>query len=131
LARLNADAAVAVNIQESLSVNLNPMKRGADGTITRLAIGDLNRSELIKLRLGLTQSGAERYRAVFLDDRRNELFAIPDLTAQNTPDGPQVHLLVPASYFKPGDYQIGLSALNKSGAYEEITSYALRVTGTR
>jgi hypothetical protein len=131
LARLNADGAGAANIQEGLAVNLNPMKRGGDGTITRLATGDLNRHELIELHLDLTQAGDGRYRAVFLDDRRNELFTVPDLAAQNTPDGPQVRLLVPAGYFKPGDYQIGLSALNKNGGYEEITSYALRVTGTR
>jgi hypothetical protein len=130
LARLNTNAAVAANIKVGLSVDLKPMQRGG-GTITRLPISDLSQSDLIKLRLSLTQSGAEHYRAVFLDDQRNELFAVPNLTAQNTSDGPQIHLLVPATYFKPGDYQISLSASNKNGGYEEINSYALRVVETR
>lgn len=126
LARLNT----AGNIKESVAVDLKPMQRGGS-VIARLSLSDLNPSSLIKLRLNLTQIGAAYYRAVFLDDRRNELFAAPNLTAQNTPDGPQVHLLVPAKYFRPGDYQISLSLLNNSGSYEEINSYALRVLETR
>jgi hypothetical protein len=130
LARLNTNVALAANLKDGLSVDLRPMQRGG-GTITRLAISDLSQGDLIKLRLSLTQSGAEHYRAVFLDDQRNELFAVANLTAQNTPDGPQIHLLVPATYFKSGDYQISLSASNKNGGYEELNSYALRVVESR
>ena len=130
LARLNTNAAMVTNIGGGLSVDLKPMKRGG-GTITRLAISNLSQGDPVKLRLSLEQSMAEHYRAVFMDDRRNELFAVQNLTAQNTSDGPQLHILVPAEYFKAGDYQISLSVLNKNGVYEELNSYALRVVETR
>lgn len=130
LARLNASAAMSTHFREGLSVDLKPMKRGG-GTITRVQTGDLKQGDLIELSLSLAQSPAENYRAVVLDQESNELFAVPNLTAQNTADGPQVHLLVPAAYFKPGDYQINLSALNKNGGYEDLNSYALRVVEAR
>ncbi|MET0621846.1 MAG: hypothetical protein ABW250_02590 [Pyrinomonadaceae bacterium] len=126
LARLNTAPSTSLQVTPAVTVDLQPVQRGV-GAMSRLRIGDFNRSSFIRLRLGLIQSGPVNYRAAFLDDRRNELFVVEDLTAQNTPEGPQVQLLVPAKYFKPGDYQISLSALNRGGSYEEVNSYALRV----
>lgn len=123
LARLNT---ADLQVTPDATVDLKPTQRGG-GIISRLRISDFARSSFIRLRLSLMQTSPAHYRAVFLDDRGNELFAIQDLTAQNTPDGPQIQLLVPAKYFRPGDYQISLSVFNKSGSYEEVNSYALRV----
>lgn len=130
LARLNTAPAASLQVTPAVTVDLQPMQRGG-GAMARLRIGDFNRSSFIRLRLGLIQSGPVNYRASFLDDRRNELFVVEDLTPQNTPEGPQVQLLVPAKYFRPGDYQISLSALNRGGSYEEVNGYALRVIETK
>jgi hypothetical protein len=126
LARLNADAAAAAYIEARVTVDLMPMQRGG-GYVPRLPTGDLNKNGLIKLRLHLTQSGPTRYRTVFLDDQRHELLAVPNLTVRNTPDGPQIWLLVPSKYFRPGDYQISLRAVNADGSEEEVNRYTLRV----
>ena len=126
LARLNTAPSTSLQVTPAVTVDLKPTQRGG-GTISHLRIGDFNRSDFIRLRLGLVQTSPAHYRAVFLDDRGDELFAVQDLTAQNTSEGPQVQILVPAKYFRPGDYQISLSVFNKSRIYEEVNSYALRV----
>jgi hypothetical protein len=129
LARLNTDAAASPRAEEVTTVDLQPLQRSGGETMPRIPVGNPARSNLLKLRLSLATAVSANYRAVFLDDRRNELFAISNLPARNTPDGPQVSLLVPAKYFKRGDYQIDLS-VNKDGGYE-VNSYAFRITETR
>lgn len=126
LARLNTAPSASLQVTPGVTVDLKPTQRGG-GTIPRLIIGEFNRSSFVKLRLALTQVSTAHYRAVFLDARGDELFAVQALIAQDTSEGPQVHLLMPAKYFRPGDYQISLSVLNKSETYEEVNSYALRV----
>jgi hypothetical protein len=126
LARLNRDAA-ALNGREAATVDLAPTQRYG-GAMPRVVINDVARDGLIKLRLNLMQSGAARYRALFLDDRRRELFAVQDLAAQNTPDGPQIQLFVPAKYLKRGDYQIDLSVADTN---QEPDGYAFRVVENR
>lgn len=125
LARLNADAAAYVGAR--VTVDLMPVQRGGGGNVPRLPIGDLNQNGVIKLRLHLAQSGSTRYRAVLLDDQRRELLAVPNLTGRDTPDGPQIWLLMLSKYFRPGDYQISLRAVNADGSEEEVDSYTLRV----
>lgn len=126
LARLNTASSASLQVTPDVTLDLKPTQRGG-GATTRLRIGDFNRSGFVKMRLVLTQPGRADYRAVFLDDRGNELFAVEGLKAQNNSEGPQVQLLVPAKYFRPGDYRISLSVSNKGGTYEEVNSYALRV----
>jgi hypothetical protein len=128
LVRLNTAPSASIQITPEVAVDLKPTQRGG-GTISRLRIGDFKRSGFILLRLELTQASSAHYRAVFLDDRGNELFAIQDLMAHNTSEGPQVQILVPTKYFRPGDYQISLSVPDKGGADEEVNSYALRIVG--
>lgn len=130
LARLNADAAAAAYVETRVTVDLMPVQRGS-GHVPRLSTGDLSQNNLIKLRLHLAQSGPTGYRAVFLDDQRHELLAVPNLTGRNTPDGPQIWLLVPSKYFKPGDYQISLRAVNADGSEEEVNGYTLRVVESK
>lgn len=126
LASLNGDPAAASRGRPGAAVDLKPAQRGG-GAMSRLRLGDSDLDSFITLRLGLLEAGAGRYRAVFLDDKLDELFAVQDLTAHSTPEGPRVRLIVPAKYFRPGDYQISLSVLNRGGAYEEVNSYTLRV----
>ena len=122
LARLNQDAA-ALNGREVATLDLTPTQRSG-GAMPRIVISDANRDGFVKLRLNLMQSGTARYRALFLDDRRRELFAIQNLAAQDTPDGPQIQLFVPAKYLKRGDYQIDLSVADNN---QEPGGYAFRV----
>ncbi|HWS99941.1 MAG TPA: hypothetical protein VN256_06825 [Pyrinomonadaceae bacterium] len=126
LARLNRDAA-ALNGREVATVDLTPTQRYG-GAMPRVVINNADPDGLIKLRLNLMQSGAARYRALFLDDRRRELFAIQNLAAQNTLDGPQIQLFVPAKYLKRGDYQIDLSVSDNN---QEPGGYAFRVVENR
>jgi len=55
------------------------------------------------------------------------MFAIPNLTAHDTPQGSQVWLFVPAKYLKGGDYRVDLKATGKGSRYEEFNSYAFRI----
>ena len=127
VARLNSESAASPRGVEVAEVNLIPTQRNG-GAMSRVVVNGNNRDGLIKLRLNLMQSSAASYRAVFLDDRRQELFAIPRVTARNTSEGPQVWLFVPGKYLKRGDYQIDLSV---SGKNEESEGYAFRVIDAR
>lgn len=126
LARLNTPGAA---LQLALSVNLQPAERNR-GAMARVAANDTRPDALIEFRLGLTEASNQEYRALFLDDRHRELFSISKLTAQITPHGPEISFVVPAVYLNPGDYQISLGVLNKTGGYDEVNSYAVRVVST-
>lgn len=128
LARLNA--ADAEHGGPVVPVELKPTQRSGGGTLPRIVPGRLDPNALLQLRLPLTQKGTAAYRAVFLDDRHKELFAVPGLTPRDTPAGPQVWLLVPARYFKRGDYQIDLRVAGDGGG-DVVNSYGLRVLEDR
>jgi anti-sigma-K factor RskA len=130
LARLNIEADPASRGQEVAVVDLKPTQRNG-GAMSRVAMSDNKQDGLVKFRLNLMPHDAARYRAVFLDDRRQELFAISNLTAQNTPDGSQLWLFVPARYLRRGDYQIDVSRLMGDGTYQNDGTYFFRVTANR
>jgi hypothetical protein len=128
LARLNATGR-ALPEKVVSTADLQPSERyqGAMARIEARKTPDA----LIEFRLNLMQASTQKYRAVFLDDRQNELFAISNLTAQNTPSGPTIRLFVPTRYLNPGDYQVNLSVSNKSGGNDEINGYSFRVVESR
>lgn len=129
LARLNADDAVPRG-REVAAVTLSPAERNA-GTTQRVAVGGDAPDGLVSFRLNLTQNAPGPYRASFLDDRGNELFAVSNLSARDTPEGAQLRLLVPVGYFRGGDYQITLGRAADGGGYAPEGSYTFRVTNAR
>lgn len=129
LARLNTTSSASPEKVLSI-VELQSPERDK-GAMARIATGNASPDTLIEFRLNPTRANAQSYSAIFLDDRRNELFAISNLTAESTPSGPQVRLFVPIKYLKRGDYQIDLSASNNNGRNEQINSYAFRVLETK
>lgn len=126
LARLNADDA-GPRGREVAAVTLSPAERNA-GTTQRVAVGGDAPDGLVSFRLNLTQNAPGPYRAVFLDDHGNELFAVSNLSARDTPEGTQLRLLVPVGYFRGGDYQIALGRAAVGGTYAPEGSYTFRVT---
>jgi|GEM_PF-5337946 len=129
LARLNTTSAVLA-ANRVWTVALQPSERNR-GAMARIEAGKATPDAFIEFRLNLTQARPEKYRAVFVDDRQNELFSVGNLIAQNSRVGPEVQLLVPLKYLNPGDYQIILSVTNKNGGNDEINSYAFRVLESR
>jgi hypothetical protein len=129
LAHLNAPAAGTAG-KVLLTVNLQPAERDR-GTMARVAADNTTPDALIEFRLSLTETSSQEYRALFLDDRHQQLFSISKLTAQVTPGGPEIRFVVPARYLNPGDYQIDLSVSNKTGGNDNVNSYAVRVVTTR
>lgn len=129
LARLNATGR-ALPEKVVLTADLQPSER-YQGAMARIEARKTTPDALIEFRLNLMQASTQKYRAVFLDDRQNELFAISNLTAQNTPSGPAIRLFVPTRYLNPGDYQVHLSVSNKSGGNDEINGYSFRVVESR
>jgi hypothetical protein len=108
------------------AVDLEPAQRGG-GTMARVGKDSFAPDGLIQLRLNLPQPTTPPYRAVFRNDRGDELFVISNLPARRTPTGPQLWLYVHAGYFTYGDYRIDLSATGKGGDYEPLNSYAFRI----
>lgn len=108
------------------TVDLQPSERNR-GAMARIEARSVKPDELIEFRLNLTKASTGKYRAVFLDDHQNELFSVPNLTAQEDQGSPRIQLVVPQKYLNPGDYQITLSVTNKDGGYDEIVSYSFRV----
>lgn len=125
LVRLNWGAAGSPRGGDVLAVDLKPLQRSGGEQMPRIP-ASLAQERVLVLRLSLGQSIKADYRAVFLDDRRRELFAVSNLPARETPAGPQVWIVVPAKFFGRGDYQIDLH-VDKGGGYE-VNSYAFRVT---
>ena len=125
LARLNTPGAASPE-KVLLTVNLQPAERDR-GAMARILADNTTPEGLIQFRLSLTEASSQEYRALFLNDRHQELFSISKLTAQRTADGPEIRLVVPAAYLSPGDYQINLSVSNKTGGHDEVNSYAVRV----
>jgi hypothetical protein len=125
LARLNKEAGTPPGIVLT-AVELEPAQRGV-AAMARVGQATPAPGGLIELRLNLPQAATPPYRAVFRNDRGDELFAVSDLPARPTPAGPQLRLYVPADYFTRGDYRIDLSATGKGGSYELLNSYAFRI----
>ena len=130
LAQLNIESYSALQGREVAAVDLTPTERNA-GIMSRITISDARQDGLIKFRLNLRQYDTKRYRAVFLDERRQELFAISNLTAQKMLDDSQIRLFVPARYLKRGDYQIDLNRLMDDGTYQNASTYLFRNTESR
>jgi hypothetical protein len=129
LARLNA-AGPAPRESVVSSVALQPSERYG-GAMVRIEASRAPGDALIEFRLTLAQAANQKYRATFLDDRRNELFSIPNLTVENSLTGPDIRILVPARHLSPGDYQINLSSSNNSGGNFVINSYSFRVVESK
>jgi hypothetical protein len=127
LARLNSAGASPESILSTVDLQIAHRSGGAMARITFNTTPD----KVFDFRLNLAQFEAKKYRAGVFDDHRNDLFAVPDLSAQNTENGPQIRLLIPVNYLKPGDYQIDLSVANDAGGYDQVNSYAFRVADTR
>ena len=125
LARLNKEAGTPPGIVLT-TVVLEPAQRGV-GAMARVDQAPPAPSGLIELHLNLPQTATPPYRAVFRNDRGDELFAVSGLPARSTPTGPQLRLYVRADYFTCGDYRIDLSATGKEGGYELLNSYPFRV----
>lgn len=126
LARLNSGAALPSSGREIASADLTPAQR-SQSHMQRVAIGGANPYDVLKLRLNLTQAGGALYRALVRDEHGNELFTVPDLSPRDTPDGPQIWLLIYARYLKDGDYQIDLNRSDSGGEYHQYGTYAFRV----
>lgn len=127
LARLNSAGTSPESILSTVDLQIAHRSGGAMARITFNTTPD----KVFDFRLNLAQFEAKKYRVIVFDDRHNELFAVPDLSAQNTENGPQIRLLVPVNYLNPGDYQIDLSVANETGGYDRVNSYAFRVADTR
>jgi len=129
LARLNTTSSASPEKVLSI-VELQSPERDK-GAMARIPTSNASPDELIEFRLNPMRANAQSYSAIFLDDRRNELFAISNLTAESSPNGPQIRLFVPIKYLKRGDYQIDLSASRSKGRNEQINSYVFRVLETK
>ena len=127
LAQLNSAGASPGSIWSIVDLQIAHRSGGA---MARIAL-NTTPDKVLEFHLNLAQLSARRYRVLIFDDRRNELFAVSNLTAQDTPNGPQIRLLIPVKYLKPGDYQVDLSVAKETGGYDQVNSYAFRVADTR
>lgn len=123
LAQLNTPSRPHPN--NVVTAALQPVQRHR-GVMVRLAPGPSPSDQLIEFRVQLTQARSENYRAIFLDDRRRQLFTISNLATTNSANGPQLLLFVPFEYLPRGDYEIDLSFSGQNGD-QESDSYAFRV----
>lgn len=99
--------------------------------MARVSAAHTTPDEMIEFRLNLIKPSTQEYRAIFRDDRQNELFSISNLKPQNTPSDPEIRLLVPTRYLNPGDYQIDLTVVNRNGHNDVINSYSFRVVTSK
>jgi len=109
-----------------LPVDLRPIERSA-GQIPRIPLRTGETDRIIEFHLNIAEEQRERYRALFVDDKRNELFALDDLPVETTQGGQEIKFLIPGEYLKPGDYEIELSYIDGSGNRRLISGYVFRV----
>lgn len=128
LARLNAPGAPPQSVLSTVDLEIAQRSGGAMG---RLTPGTTSPDGVFEFYLNLAEMSSRKYRALVFDDRRKELFAIPDLTAQHSDAGPRIRLVIPFKYLSRGDYQIDLSVQNEGGGYDQVNSYAFRVVEPR
>jgi hypothetical protein len=101
------------------------------GVMVRVEAGQKPADALVQFRLNVAQAANQKYRGTFVDDRQDELFSIPNLSVENSANGPDIRIFVPARYLSPGDYQINLSGSNNSGSNDVINSYSFRVVESK
>jgi hypothetical protein len=101
------------------------------GAMARIKPRTTSPDEVLEFKLNLAEMNNRKYRAVIFDDRRKELFAISDLTAQDSETGPRIRLFIPSKYLSHGDYQIELNVPNSTGGYDQVNSYAFRMVDPR
>ncbi|HKR21776.1 MAG TPA: hypothetical protein VJS17_04235, partial [Pyrinomonadaceae bacterium] len=95
LARLNAPGAPPQSVLSTVDLEIAQRSGGAMGRITP---GTTSPDGVFEFFLNLTEMSSRKYRAVVFDDRRKELFAIADLTAQGSDAGPRIRLVIPFKY---------------------------------
>ena len=128
LARLNAPGAPPQSVLSTVDLEIAQRYGGA---MARITPGTTSPDGVLEFYLNLAEMSSRKYRAVIFDDRRKELFAIFDLTAQDSDAGPRIRLVIPLKYLSRGDYQIDLSVANDGGGYDQVNSYAFRVADPR
>ena len=106
LAALNTPEKIA-GIGFGAAAEVKPIQRFGGETV-RIGEQNVSADGLIPFRLNLTEGKASAYNATFLDERRNELFTIPNIPVRSTLSGPQLWMVVPVKYLSRGDYQIEL-----------------------
>lgn len=106
------------------AVELKPIQRFGGETV-RVGAEDVTADGLIPFRLNLTEGNVSAYNATFLDEKRNELFTVPNIPVRSTPAGQQIWIVVPIKYLNRGDYQIELKA---PGSSTTSNSYPFRIT---
>ncbi|HEU4769664.1 MAG TPA: hypothetical protein VFS77_20015 [Pyrinomonadaceae bacterium] len=128
LARLNAPGAPPQSVLSTVDLEIAQRYGGA---MTRITPRTTSPDGVLEFYLNLAEMSSRKYRAVIFDDRRKELFALSDLTAQDSDAGPRIRLVIPLKYLSRGDYQIDLSVANDDGGYDQVNSYAFRVVDPR
>jgi len=96
------------------------------GSLTRIAIPP--DTPLIRLRLGLSGVDYAQYRAVLYDAEGEEIWAQSKLSAQSGDGNAAVTVVLPAQLLPPGDYQLKLSGIDRTGIPEGVAASSFRVT---
>jgi len=128
LARLNSSGVSPSSVLSTVDLEVAQRYGGALARVTPPASSP---DGVLEFYLNLTEMNKKKYRAVVFDDQHQELFAIPNLTAQDSKAGPRIRLFIPIKYLNRGDYQIDLSVANDAGGYDQVNSYAFRVVDHR
>ena len=84
--------------------------------------------DTVELRLALPQSDYQTYRSVLLTANQSQVWASDDLTAVTESGTSFVVSRVPANLLAVGDYQVKLRGQARDGSFEDVDSYAFRVT---
>lgn len=102
--------------------------------LTRAGGGEISRFKLppagdtVELRLALPQPDYQTYRSVLLTANQSQVWASEDLAAVTDSGTNFVVARVPAKLLAAGDYQVKLGGRAEDGSFEEVGSYAFRVT---
>lgn len=102
--------------------------------LTRAGGGEISKFKLppagdtVELRLALPQPDYQTYRSVLLTANQSQVWASDDLAVATDSGTSFVVARVPAKLLARGDYQVKLRGRAEDGSFEEVESYAFRVT---
>ena len=126
LAQAQGQKPLEISLSRLVTFVLSPnLVRDSSGTSKRLAIPP--DTDLVELRLELTDHTYQNYRAALQDDEGSEILAFNKLKPERSGPNQVLGLTVPAKSLQRGDYLLKLSGASKTGEFDPLGSYYFRV----
>ena len=121
----NTEQVPQLNQPSLIAFALTPGMLRESGALKKLRIP--SRTSLVELKLDVGRNSYATYRAVLLDDKGSEVWALNRARESRSGALSYVLVILPTTVLEPGDYSLKLSGITQGGELEPAGLYYFRV----